>query len=500
MKLRPLVLCMGLTSALLPIAAMASSHREAPFISTMPQVDGSDFYMFMSYEPGRKDYVTLLANYNPLQGPTGGPIFYPLSNDAAYDINVDNDGDGRADLVYRFRFHQQYKNLTVPANGKNVAVPVLNIGAVSAGNQDALNRIDTYTVQVQKHGGKWETMQNPHGGYTFTKPVDNIGNKSISDYPGYAQNYVNDVAIPGCSKPGRVFVGQRKDGFVVNVGEVFDLVNLNPLGPRDGAANALTNKNVTTLALELPASCLRRAGGDYVVGGWTSASIPQTRVINKNGEGDSGASNSAMTQVSRLGMPLVNELVIGMKDKDKFNNSLPCDDKQFLTYVTHPTLPVLLNVLYKTKVPQSPRNDLVTVFLTGVPGLNQPSRVNPSEELRLNTHIAPTEPAKQNDLGVLGGDMAGFPNGRRPYDDVTDIELRVAEGALCGVAGNCGKQTSDPNQGAPFTDGARAAGATAATEHVTGHENASDTYLDHFPYLLPPIPGSPNGQNGLPAD
>jgi hypothetical protein len=163
-------------------------------------------------------------------------------------------------------------------------------------------------------------------------------------------------------------------------------------------------------------------------------------------------------------------------------------------------VPVLLNALFKTAIPHTPRNDLVTVFLTGVPGLNQPSHVSPSEMLRLNTSFKPTPPSKQNDLGVLGGDLAGYPNGRRPYDDVTDITLRVAEGALCGVAGDCGNETADPNHGAPFTDGARASGACAATAHATGDEYAQDTYLDHFPYLMPPLPGSPNGANGAPAN
>jgi hypothetical protein len=140
-----------------------------------------------------------------------------------------------------------------------------------------------------------------------------------------------------------------------------------------------------------------------------------------------------------------------------------------------------------------PRNDLVTAFLTGVKNLNQPLHVTPSEMLRLNTSIAPTPPAKQNDLGVLGGDLAGFPNGRRPYDDVVDITLRVAEGALCGAIGTCGTETKDPNGGAPYTDGVRSAGPTAANIHLTGQINPEDTYLGEFPYLFSPIPGSPQG-------
>ena len=300
--------------------------------------------------------------------------------------------------------------------------------------------------------------------------------------------------IPGCSTPGRVFVGQRKDGFVVNVGEIFDLVNTNPVGPRDGEPNALSGKNVTSIALELPISCVTR-GGDPVIGVWTTASVPNGR--NLPPSWNSGAD---VVQVSRLANPLINEVIIGLPDKDRFNGSNPRDDAQFLKYVTNPTLPVLLNALFgnAAMVPGTPRNDLVAAFLTGVKGLNQPHQVRPAELMRLNTSIAPTPPAMQNDLGVLGGDLAGFPNGRRPYDDVVDIELRVAEGALCGVIGSCGTQTSDPNHGAPYTDGARAAGPDAANVKLNGAITAADTYLDEFPYLNTPRPGSPNGPNGIP--
>jgi hypothetical protein len=167
--------------------------------------------------------------------------------------------------------------------------------------------------------------------------------------------------------------------------------------------------------------------------------------------------------------------------------------------VTNPFLPVLLNNLFGSAavIPDMPRSDLVAAFLTGVKGINQPMKVTPGEMLRLNTAIVPTPVATQSDLGVLGGDLAGFPNGRRPYDDVVDLTLRVAEGALCGAIGNCGAQTTDPNHGIPYTDGARAAGADAAHSQVTGRINVADTYLPVFPYLNTPIPGSPNGVNGV---
>ena len=193
-------------------------------------------------------------------------------------------------------------------------------------------------------------------------------------------------------------------------------------------------------------------------------------------------------------------MVIGLPDKNRFNGSAPHQDAQFLAYVTNPTLPVLLNALFGSAAlpPGTPRNDLVSIFLTGVKGLNQPLKVTPAEMLRLNTSVAPTPPAAQNDLGVLGADLAGFPNGRRPFDDVVDITLRAAMGALCGQVGNCGSETRDPNGGKPYTDGARAAGPDAANAHPSGAESPNDFYLDEFPYLLDPFPGSPHGAALLP--
>jgi len=482
--MRRAIICAALAgSALIPLLAGASSHREAPNIAGRPRVDGTDFYMFRSYEPGRSQYVTFLANYIPLQDPQGGPNFFSMDDNAVYKINIDNTGSGSPGMVFEFRFHTLVKDLSVPTGGKTVAVPLINIGPVSVAGGN-LNVVQTYTVKLVRNGNSaaGQSVENQSvPGTTFYKPADNIGNKSFPNYPAYASNFVYEIGIPGCALPGRVFVGQRKESFVVNLGEIFDLVNLNPVGPRDGKKNDLTGKNVTSIALEVPTKCLV-PWGDPVIGGYTTAEV-------RDEDG------SAYKQVSRLGMPLVNEVVIGLPDKDKFNASQPKNDAQFLTYVTNPSLPVLLNALFGNAavVPGTPRHDLVSAFLTGVKNLNQPVHVTPSEMLRLNTSINPTAPAGQNDLGVLGGDLAGFPNGRRPYDDVVDITLRVAEGALCGAIGNCGSQTKDPNGGTPYTDGARAAGPDAAFLHVTGQINAADTYLAEFPYLSPPIPGSPQG-------
>lgn len=485
-------------AAALPALTFASSHREAPFVSGLPQVDGTDFYMFRSYEPGRSDYVTFIANYIPFESPSGGPNFYPLDTHAIYAINVSNDGGPGADISFEFAFSTMTKNFAVQAGKQSVAIPLINDGEVDASGK-ALNVQQSYRLTVYRNGSGWPATNMMTGGRTFYKPADNIGNKSIPDYASYANNFVYGVMIPGCSAPGRVFVGQRKDGFVVNLGDIFDLVNTNPAGPRDAEPNTLTGFNVTSIALEVPIKCLTH-GTDPVIGAWTTSKMPrELRVPTEWNRQAPQVNPQDYVQVSRLGMPLVNEVVIGLPDKDRWNSSYPRDDAQFLKYVTNPSLPVLLNTLFGSAamVPVTPRNDLVTVFLTGIKGLNQPANVQPAEMLRLNTSIAATPAASQNDLGVLGGDNAGFPNGRRPYDDVVDITLRAAEGALCGAVGNCGSETSDPNHGTPYTDGARAAGADAASEAVSGAISPADTYLDVFPYLNTPRPGSPNGPNGI---
>lgn len=479
MKTQVFVRAALMAATLLPLGAMASSHREAPFVAGLPRLDGTDFYMFRSYEPGRAAFVTLIANYLPLQDAYGGPNYFNLEDNAVYKIHIDNDGDAKSDLTFEFKFTTVRKNLSVNANGVKTFTPLVQTGPIDV-NGDNVNVQQFYTLTVDRHGDRDAVHNETLGGVVFARPLDNIGEKTIPNYADYASHFVYQIGIPGCSTPGRVYVGQRKEGFVVNLGEVFDLVNLNPVGPRDGEPNTIADKNITTLALEVPTSCLTK-GKDPVIGGWTTSEL-------------FGAG-----QVSRLGMPLVNELIIGLPDKDKFNASHPKDDTQFLHYVTNPFVPVLLNEEFGGAAvePHSPRNDLVSIFLTGVKGLNQPLNLTaPGEMLRLNTSLPITPPATQNDLGVLGGDVAGFPNGRRPYDDVVDIILRAAEGALCGAVGSCGDETSDPNHGLPYTDGARAAGPDAADSHVTGRIKAGDTYLPSFPYLNTPIPGSPNGANG----
>ena len=500
--------CLATLAASVP--AQASSHREAPFITQHPKVDASDFYMFRSYEPGRPGFVTLIANYQPLQDPYGGPNYFFMDPKALYEIHIDNNGDAAEDLTFQFRFHDKTNGLAVTAGGKSIPVPLTNIGPVSAGDTSAQNVTETYSLTLMKgdrrHGMAMPIADASNGSTTFAKPLDYIGAKSIPNYAAYAGTFIHDITIPGCATNGRVFVGQRMDGFVVNLGETFDLVNvkypaeeLAPAGlnARNYAPNSLADKNVTSLALELPIACLT-SGSEPVIGAWTTASLRQAGVMNSRPESDKSVASvgakanpadsliagGAWVQVSRLGAPLVNEVVIGLPDKDRFNASSPKGDAQFADYVTNPSLPVLLQALFGgagVLAPNVyPRADLVAVFLTGVSGLNQPAKVTPSEMLRLNTMTPVTPVPMQRDLGVLGGDVAGFPNGRRPIDDVVDIALRAAMGALLSPFDG---SSGDPD---PASDVSR------QLHYTDGAEPNPASYLATFPYLATPLAGSPN--------
>ncbi|MDB5840984.1 MAG: hypothetical protein JWQ23_2936 [Herminiimonas sp.] len=467
---------MGLVS----LPAAASSHREAPYITRQPKVDATDFYMFRSTEANRAGYTTLIANYGPLQDPFGGPNYFSMDPDALYEIHIDNNGDAKEDITYQFRFKNENRDTQLMVGGTKVSIPlVINGGAIGGPAAAGLNVRETFTitkVSGDRRTGTRQAISNASGGgAAFDKPVDNIGNKSIPDYAGYANQHIYNITLPGCNAPGRVFVGQRKDPFVVNLGQTFDLINIkDPTGDEKGGKDSLANKNVTSIAMEVPTACLT-SGGETVIGGWTTASLRQGRLLNPTPKsGNASKEGGAWTQVSRLGMPLVNEVVIGLKDKDQFNHSKPSGDGQFLGYVTNPTLPALIEILFKVPAPTNfPRNDLVAAFLTGVTGVNKPANVVASEMLRLNTSTAVS--ATQNRLGVIGGDNAGFPNGRRLGDDVVDIALRVVMGRLCTLGIEC-KPGDAPAGSANFTDGA----------YVD-----SSMFDSTFPYVKAPLPGSP---------
>ena len=523
MRLRWNKAALILTTALLPLASQASSHREAPNITRFPTVDSTDFYMFKSYEQGRDGYVTLLANYIPLQQPYGGPNYFAMDSNALYEILIDNDGDAKEDITFQFRFSNKLANnnqgVKLPIGASNVAVPLKNVGPISAGDSSALNFNESYSLTMRRGdrrtGAATSIRNNADGGTSFGKPFDFVGTKtfgSVDGYTAYANQFIYNISLPNCGN-SRVFVGQRKEGFAVNLGQVFDLVNLVPVdgdsvpGSGDGKGfpggitqdpknNTIANANVTTIALEVPASCLQ-GSGNGVIGGWTTASLRQARILNPAGSFSNPEVNGgAWTQISRLSNPLVNELVIGLPDKDRFSSSEPKKDGQFATYVTNPTLPALLDVLFRAPVNQTlgtnftnlaptnlPRTDLVAAFLTGFKGLTQQSTVTASEMQRLNVAVPATPAAQQSTFGVAGGDLAGFPNGRRPGDDVVDIALRVVMGRLCypvpigGTPTDLGlcKPTDAPLGQVAFTDGAPVSAADFDTQ---------------FPYLRTPLPGA----------
>ena len=501
--------------------ANASSHREAPGITKMPKVDGTDLYVFRSYEPGRAGFVTFLANYQGLQGPGAGPNYFTLDPDAIYEISIDNVGDAKEHITFQFKISNALVNgtgITLNVGGKTEAIPLRAVPVVS-GHDINVGETESYTLTVirgdRRSGTRAAVTNASGGGTTFTKPLDDIGDKTIPQYAAYSNQFIYSINIPGCAAGGKVFVGQRADAFAINLGPSFDSVNYIPVegdsapGAHDGKGfpggitqsrandDIIGKKNVDTFALEVPISCLTGTGNG-VIGAWTTASLPQARLLNPNPTYSTTTQQSgAYVEVSRLGAPLVNELVIGLPDKDEWNASAPSGDAQFLDYVTNPTFPAILDLLFKgpvnatlgthftTIAPSNfPRKDLVATFLTGIKTLNQLKTVTPSEVLRLNTAVNPTPRANQSTFGVVGDDLAGYPNGRRPGDDATDITLRVAMGRLCYPVPINGVQTdlglckpADANTGnVPFTDG--------APVHATDVQNL-------FPYLNQPLRGAP---------
>jgi hypothetical protein len=393
-----------------PGTAQASSHREAPLISGQPQFDNTDVYAFVS--PDHPDSTTLVANWLPFQEPAGGPNFYTFANDARYEINVDSDGDAQADLLYRFTFQD---------HRKNEDTFLYNTGPVESLDDKDLNFTQTYDLELLRIENKKVKSQYQLAEDLPVAP-SNVGKASMPDYQKLRDEAVREV--PGGLKS---FAGQADDPFFLDL-RVFDLLYGGDLS--EVGNDTLKGYNVNTIALQVPSSYIRESEKQPIVGIWSTTS-------RKNASG-------GWTQVSRLGMPLVNEVVNPVKDKDKFNASEPENDGDFLKNVTNPELPKLIEGIFKIKAPAEPRNDLVSVFLTGVEKLNQPPQVRASEQLRLNTSIPPT--AKPKRLGVLDGDNAGFPNGRRLSDDVLDIALQVVEGELLGQKNDLGDAVNENDQ------------------------------------------------------
>jgi hypothetical protein len=381
----------------------ASSHREAPLISGDPQADATDVYAFVS--PDAPDTVTLIACYNPFEDPAGGPNFYKFGDSVLYEIKIDTNGDAVEDISYQFRF------TTTVKNGNTF---LYNTGPIRAIDDANLNVVQTYTLS-RVEGTRTVLTAGP----MLTTP-NNVGSASNPNYAGSGSGIYEFLDANGGR--AKVFAGQADDPFFLDL-RVFDLLygaNLSEVG-----TDSLAGFNVHCMAIQTPKASLR--GGSPILGVWATASRQATTTRSAGAETSSGS----FVQVSRLGMPLVNEVVIPIGQKDKWNGSKPTDDGQFLSYVQTPEVPVLLNLLYGVPVPSTPRADLVQVFLTGVPGLNQPPGVKPAEMLRLNVDVLPS--AAPNRLGVLAGDLQGFPNGRRLTDDVIDITVQAAAGILTGA-------------------------------------------------------------------
>ncbi len=517
-----------LVSSCFASLSYASSHREAPRITATPKVDATDFYIFNSYEAGREDYVTLVANYMPLQDAYGGPNYFAFDPNALYEIHVDNDGDAEEDLTFQFQFAQALgssgEGIALDIAGVSVPVPLKAVGPLSAADTSAANFAETYNVTLvqgdRRTGVKNTVTLTQGGGAELQKPFDYVGENTFGDatqYEAYLASLTasgeiyNDVTFTGCpanAAEGRVFVGQRKDSFAVNLGSIFDLVNFDPLNITDDVSNdQLADKNVSTIAIEVHKDCLT-GNGNGVIGAWTAASLPQVSVINPTATfADPAVQGGAWTQVSRLSNPLVNEVVIGLPDKDLFNSSEPAQDGQFANYVTNPTLPAILNLLFNSGqefgvadiAPQNfPRQDLIAAFLTGVAGVNQLMTVTPSEMLRLNTGVPATASGSQANLGIAAGDLAGFPNGRRPGDDVVDIALRAMMGAFCHAipVDLNGDETLDDQDNlllcgtTPEDSSAQAPAGTAG--FLDGAPQNEGQFMASFPYLTTPIAGASN--------
>jgi uncharacterized protein DUF4331 len=455
-----------------------SSHREAPETSKDPVADSTDVYAFVS--PDSPKTVTLIANYIPLQGPAGGPNFYEFGDDVLYEIHIDNSGDGQADISYQFRFKTQLQD---PGSF------LYNSGPIESLNSANWNSRQFYSVARLQNG----TVSSLGSGLAC--PPCNIGPLSTPNYASLAS-----TAVHSLPNGIQVFAGQRAEGFYVDLGSIFDLATLRPFenlhaqyglnvfsGPAPGV-NATAALNVHSIAIQVPISQLTRSGAGSessqasVIGVWTTASRQSVRLWDDdNGE---NLSSGPYRQVSRLGNPLVNEVLIPLGKKDLWNSLPPSDDKRFASYVTNPELATLLPALYPGVFPNlaaldssgAARADLEAILLTGIPSGIVPGFQNYTgpvlaDMLRLNTAIPPTK--TPNSLGIIGGDLAGYPNGRRVFDDVVTIELRAIAGATYPLV----HPSYVPD-----------AAAKAITDGLTPASVPSG-YLSQFPYLGVPYSG-----------
>jgi hypothetical protein len=409
-----------------------SSHREAPEISKDPVADNTDTYAFVS--PDNPETVTIITNYLPTEVPAGGPTFFEFGNDVLYKIHIDNDGDGMSDITYEFSFE------SVITNPKTFLYNTGPIGSLGDANW---NKRQFYNVTRVEHKG-WDNVEEKVLGDGLACPPCNIGERSTPNYSALGQAAVH--SLPGGVT---VFAGQRNDPFFVDIGSIFDLADLRPfqnlhLIPTAATpgVDTLQTLNVHTIAIQVPISSLTVDGSvptnvmssKAVLGVWGSASRRKVRIAD--GAASEHSEVGPWVQVSRLANPLFNEVLIPMALKDAWNASHPVEEKNFLSFVQHPELAKLLPVLYPKVFPnleslKAPREDLVAILLTGlpagvVPGFQNSTGKVLADMLRLNVAVPPAP--EPNALGIIGGDLAGFPNGRRVTDDTSTIELRAIAG------------------------------------------------------------------------
>jgi hypothetical protein len=412
-------------AALVASAVFSSSHREAPEILTDPTADNTDVYAFTANDaPGS---LTVVANWIPLEEPAGGPYYGKLDPKARYYVKIDNTGDGREDVAYRWQFHQRFRN----PNSFLYAAPT-----VTSANDPDINFVQTYDLYRETYT-KGHLRRSKRVANDVVVPPDNVGPKTI---PSYEPVWLGGVApVKG---GGKTFVGPADDPFFVDLGAVFDGINIDKpgrpnigLGNQGGGKDDVSSYNTHSFVLQVPESQVTRNGrsvGDAkasnaVVGVWATTERQRIQVRKNHGKRHF---KQLWRQVSRLGNPLINEVVIPVSQKDRFNRTSPANDAaNFGKYALNPEPARLLNALFNLGVKETKRTDIVQALLTGVPGLTQiGSRPAAADTLKLNLGVAPS--AAENRFGVLAGDLAGFPNGRRLTDDVTDIELRVIGGAL----------------------------------------------------------------------
>jgi Domain of unknown function (DUF4331) len=427
-------LALALPAVVLPPVAAASSHREAPLISDDPVADNTDTYFFR--DPVDPTRLVMIANWIPLEEPAGGPNFFHFGEGIRYEFNVDWDGDAIEDVVYRFTFTR---------NVRNGNTFLQNIGPVSSPTDPNLNVY--YPYKVEKIVGA--SPNQPASAITvlgqdLLEAPNNVGPKSFPGAPGtpagagYGKGSNIASTVYTIDQDTKVFAGPRADGFYVDLGMIFDLINFRPgtlPGNVGGGKNDVAGFNTHTIAVSVPIQALTKnhtvptsvSDPNAVVSMWSSTWRQQTRVLSAAGQ--KPTNSGQWVQVSRLAVPLVNEVVIPIGQKDLFNASYPKDDAQFAASVLDPEIPKVLKALFNIDSPAAPRNDLLAVVL-GVDGLTRRPGEVVSDQIRLNVSIYPTPPSLVNRMGVLGGDLAGFPNGRRPYDDVVDIELQILAGVL----------------------------------------------------------------------